>query len=90
MCVSAYVFRRGEPRAHVSSLGQMAVALECSDADILRFVDEGVRDVVTMRDCLCCLDVEALAYTRGMTCEDPDYSEGTDHFDGWALREDAA
>jgi hypothetical protein len=80
MCVSAYLFRPGRPREVVSGVGDLRRALGWRPPCL-----PGLPPM-RMNQCLCWVDFPKLARLAGMTLEEPDYKDGTDHYDGWALR----
>jgi hypothetical protein len=88
MCVSAYIFRKNRDR-RVETVGELAKALGVRVRSLPVLNDSGDYRP-RWNECLCNVDMEKLAEMRGLICEPPEWKDGTDHYDGWALREDRA
>lgn len=87
MCVRAAVFLRSGEVRWAETAGEIAEAIGTKHGKlpVRGYMPAGWR--ARHSECLCHVDVEALAKERDMTCEPPAYDDGTDHFDAWALRE---
>lgn len=86
MCVNCDIVWADRSQWGVSTCGELAAAfgmqihelpLNCSDP----------RSPVADDECLCWIDMPALAARHGMTCDAPDYSPNSLHWDAYVLRE---
>lgn len=85
MCNDAIIFR-GAQRIECGNQGELASALRVSLAEVP--LDKGYENCSRAQNvCLCPIDIEGLARRLGLRCEPPDYADGSDHWDAWALRE---
>ena len=88
MCLDCDIFRANGMKLRTSTCGELASAFGMQVHDLPLNCSEP-RAPLDADECLCWIDVAAVAKQHGMTFEDPDYSPGSDHWDAYALRERA-
>jgi len=84
MCVSAYVFRRGREPVEVHGVRELRRLLGWRPPILPDYPHINME----RGSCLCPVDFYKLGRLAGWKVERPEWCDDTDHFDGWALRED--
>ncbi len=86
MCLDCDISRSDGSKIRARDCGELAAALRMEFRDLpLNCPDP--RGPIEAAECLCWVDVPALAERHGMIFEEPDYSPGSDRWDAYALRE---
>ena len=83
MCNDAIVFRADGGRVLCETQGELADALKVNPPILPGYK----RHLAQKRDvCLCPVDFQKLGKATGAKIEAPDYDDGSDHWDSWAIR----
>lgn len=89
MCVSAAVWRAGQPVEWADTIEELAAILgEPPVMDVKGYGEELVRQILAEpRQCLCAVDFKATAAQHGLRLSPPGYGMRCWHVDAWGLKD---